>query len=159
MNELSYQKLFIQVVKAHGGFAYKSGSKFLIGVSDIFFTLPEDAEYVSFGAGEWDTLKKTYKSGASGFLECKLDSIPVRSSTLIHLDTTVKQQEFLRNIEKGGARAGVISFIRNVKHVGVCIVRPEQTELTIAMYTIDTHVKREPLVWSVFERWLNNGTS
>lgn len=153
MRELDYQKLLIQVVKAHGGFAYKSGSKFLIGVSDIFFTIPNGVvktNYLVYGEH-----KIEYKDGVSGFLEAKLNPLPVRSSTLIHLDTTVKQQEFLRNIEKGGARAGVISFIRNQKHVGVCIVRPEQTELTIDMHDVTIHRQREALVWSVLERWLN----
>lgn len=152
MKELDYQKLLIDVVKQHGGFAFKSANRYLVGVSDVFFT--------------FQTIRLEMKTGSkgyvkipplvSGFLECKLDPLPVRKTT-ITLDTTVKQRQFLNNVIAGGARGGVMSFIRDRKMLGVTIVAPDVLTIHINDYRIDSHQRRAALVWETLEGWLNEG--
>lgn len=152
MHELDYQKLLIKVVKDHGGFAYKSGSRFLVGVADVFFTFRTVRLEMKTGPEGYVEIPPM----ASGFLECKLDPLPVRKTT-VSLDTTVKQCQFLNNIIKGGARGAVMSFIRNPKLLGVAIVAPDVLTVPLDEYRIDSHQKREALVWAVLEEWLNEG--
>lgn len=140
MRELDYQRLLIKVIKDHGGFAFKSSNRFLIGVADVFFTLP----YIN-----------AMNNQQSGFLEVKFNRLPARSTTLIRLDTTVKQRQFLNNVIQGGARGGVMSFVVGKGFFGVCIVPPETTELSIERH-IAYGKGKEDVTWRVLEEWLND---
>ena len=132
-DELSYQRLIITVVKDHGGFAFKSSNRFLVGVADLWVGLPP------------------YRLA---FLECKLNPIPKRKHS-VALGTTVQQERFLTNVRKGGALAGVVSFIRDDKQLGMVIVPETVKEVPLTSYRFMTHVFRQVLVETVLERWFN----
>lgn len=88
MLETRYQKLICDVVKDHGGFAFKTSNRFLIGVPDLFVQLVEGA-----------------------FIEVKRDQWTSKTQSVDVL-ITAKQDQYLKNLEAAGMRlAGVASFV------------------------------------------------
>lgn len=133
MKEIDYQRLVIDVVKDHGGFAFKSSNRFLVGVADLYVKVPE---YPGV------------------FLEAKLDKMPILKST-VSLDTTIKQRHFLRDAYEAGTPAGVISFIRGPKELGVTIQHWDHLTIDLDKYKIEPHRNRTKLMWEVLEEWLH----
>ena len=103
MSELARQKDVIDVIRDHGGAAYKSSNRFLNGVCDLVVKHP------SFPVMH---------------LEAKYATAPARKDT-IRLDVTALQHDFLREMHNAGGMAGVISFIsREIKPQKAVLVLP-----------------------------------
>lgn len=92
MNELHYQNVVRKALSrsGSGGFCMKCSNRFLIGVPDLFVSIP--------GVG-------------NGFLEVKLTNI-TPGSKKVTLKVSPMQAFMLRKIDKAGTTVGVLSFMR-----------------------------------------------
>jgi len=116
MSELARQKDVIDVVRGHGGAAYKSSNRFLNGVCDLVIKTP--------------LLPVMH-------LEAKYAAAPARKDT-VHLDVTALQHDFLREMHNAGGMAGVISFVSRE-------TKPQKSVLILPMAWIMQRGPRKPL--------------
>lgn len=130
MKELDYQKLIIDVVRTHGGAAFKLSNRFLVGVSDLLVKLP---------------------ALPPALLEVKLDAIPVKSN-LIGLSVTVPQKRFLAAFGQAGMHTGIVSIIHKKGLFGIWI----GLDLVVPLddYFIGKMAERKAIIWSVLEKYL-----
>lgn len=91
IDELKAQKMVVDDICGHGGFAYKCSHRFLVGVPDLFIKLP----FLS-----------------PMFAECKIKDQPMRSDW-VGFDLTPLQRKFLHNAHRVGMLSTGMSFIRS----------------------------------------------
>ena len=105
MDELQFQSAIIKSVKGSGsgGMAFKSSNRFLIGVPDLYVSIPRCG---------------------TGFVECKIGDMPAKSD-YVSIGVSPAQGAFMRKLRKANTIVGVMSALRTKKGLYVAIFDPE----------------------------------
>ena len=132
MKELDAQRLIIEVVRDHGGAAFKLSNRFLVGVSDLLIKVP---------------------FLPAALIEVKLDQLPVKN-TFVRLAVTVPQQRFLGQFERAGMAAGIASIVVRDQLFGMFI--GNQITVPLESYFLGKKSERRELIWNVLKTWLED---
>lgn len=133
MNELDAQRLVIESVHSHGGFAVKLSHRFMVGVSDLLVQIPD------LPTGLW---------------EVKMDDLP-KQNDYVQLKPTAKQVRFLEKFKKAGGHSGLISFVRTRNSLSVWIRAMENVpagmKIPVTSYTILERGQRGHMIFNLLK--------
>lgn len=134
LDELRLQKLVVELVKEHGGFAVKLAHRHLVGVPDLFVQIP-------------------FKPAL--FLEAK--QVSYRQVRKVPMAVTGPQFNFLKNAALAGMRCGVICFLQTPDAFGV-VVEDVRTHQDYTGFEADPNKavwgspkERKKLVWEALQ--------
>lgn len=132
LNELKLQRLVVDAVTQHGGFAFKMSNRFLAGIPDLFVQIP------AYPTSIW---------------EVKI-SQPAQTRGYCNMKVTPLQWQALSRHRAAGGLGGVISFLK--RDNGWCVtIRSELgTNLIVDNHILLVRGKREKIIVDELKRSL-----